>query len=95
MYGVYMEGTDGSVIESYLGVPYAQPPLGALRFRDPIELNSNGDLTLLAMTERPPCVQWRFRYENQQYGEEDCLYLNIFKAKDVHSRDKLVSDPCL
>lgn len=62
----------------FLGVPYAQPPVGSLRFRIPQSLNSTIDGTLEATQYYPECVG----YGGDQIGyevSEDCLVLNVVR----------------
>jgi para-nitrobenzyl esterase len=83
---------DANVI-AFLGVPYAEPPVGELRWRAPQPLTSNvprRDTTQFA----PACMQtmrildW-YRYLAETFGgsrdyypdleiSEDCLYLNVW-----------------
>jgi para-nitrobenzyl esterase len=72
---------EGSSI-SYLGIPYAAPPIGALRFRSPqpvqprsevVEANRFGAASLQTI---PPLVTWIYPPQNEQ--SEDCLTLNIW-----------------
>lgn len=68
------------IYEGFLGIPYAKPPLGEQRFRPPVEWDSGE--TILAIVERPPCVQVDFRsrmYKDRVIGSEDCLYLNVYR----------------
>ena len=64
----------GSVVQ-FLGVPFAQPPVGDLRWRGPApEKPWNG--TLPADQIKPACMQnkpW-----SPEPMSEDCLYLNVF-----------------
>ncbi|XP_042875114.1 juvenile hormone esterase-like [Penaeus japonicus] len=72
---------DGTPYYPLMGIPYAEPPVGDLRFKDPVragpwEEPRNG-------TASPPeCPQINLgaEYEGrvQVDGEEDCLYLNVF-----------------
>ncbi|PRP79689.1 hypothetical protein PROFUN_12587 [Planoprotostelium fungivorum] len=55
----------------YLNIPFAQPPLGPLRFRPPVPLNVTNTLTVCNNTQ-PACVQ------PDGSGQEDCLYLAVF-----------------
>ena len=62
----------GSDIRSFLGIPYAAPPTGDLRWRPPQEIASwSGmrDATHYAHA----CVQ-----ANDKNSSEDCLYLNVW-----------------
>src|SRR5262249_8613904 len=72
---------EGSVT-SYLGIPYAAPPVGALRFRAPqpvqptsgvVEANRFGAASLQTI---PPLVTWIYPPQDEQ--SEDCLTLNIW-----------------
>ncbi|XP_069939641.1 uncharacterized protein [Cherax quadricarinatus] len=58
----------------FKGIPFAEPPVGQLRLRDPVGAGGwtgvrNGSW------EPPQCPQL---HGNMLLGEEDCLYLNIF-----------------
>jgi para-nitrobenzyl esterase len=71
-----IHGSDDGQVRRFLGVPYAAPPVGALRFTMP----------------RPPTPWTTVRQANQTAplcaqtgpdttkptGQEDCLYLNVF-----------------
>jgi len=60
---------------SFDGIPYAQPPLGELRFREPQDVTPwNGILD--CSQPRDKCLQIN-RHTKQVEGSEDCLYLNI------------------
>lgn len=58
----------------FLGVPFADPPLGDLRFAPPQPYS--GQKVIDATKRSPGCIQ---RSNNPLYGDvsEDCLYLNI------------------
>ncbi len=72
----------GEVIDGvrvFRGVPFAEPPVGALRFRPPVKIAPWGE-------ER---VASRFAAAAMQAGEggvpksEDCLYLNVWTPPDA------------
>lgn len=64
-------------IASYLGIPYAEPPVGKLRFKNPEKWTKNYTLPRLnAFEGRSKCIQ--IDYSGKITGKEDCLYLNIF-----------------
>ncbi|XP_054166212.1 acetylcholinesterase 1-like [Oppia nitens] len=69
-------------VEVYLGIPYAEPPVGALRFRRP--LPARKWLQPLDAYQWPaPCQQEPLAlvYMQNPKPSEDCLYLNVFNAK--------------
>nr|XP_053646150.1 uncharacterized protein LOC128698080 isoform X2 [Cherax quadricarinatus] len=82
--GVQETSTKGRNFYSYYSIPYAKPPLGKLRFKDPVE----GDPwkgVRVGSREPPPCLQIPFHNitsgDTQLIGQEDCLYLNVFTGK--------------
>lgn len=61
---------------TFLGVPFAKPPVGELRFAHPQEPEPwQGELLCDHFT--PPCIQGIWVGERIEMSE-DCLYLNIF-----------------
>lgn len=69
---------------AWLGIPYAAPPVGSLRWRAPQRSDSWSD-TLDALDYGSPCVQLANPYggvafgeEGDLVGEEDCLTLNVW-----------------
>ncbi|CCD71719.1 Carboxylic ester hydrolase [Caenorhabditis elegans] len=82
--GVGYEQEDGSVVEGFLGIPYAEPPIGALRFKKPVAHRK--------WTEPLDCVRFgpRSPQNDELLGqfvntvgksEEHCLSLNVFTPK--------------
>jgi para-nitrobenzyl esterase len=74
---------DGAV-RSFKGVPYAKPPVGALRWRPP-QPAAPWDGVRSATQSGPRCLQHgRFTTSIQYFGPEaeaeDCLYLNVWTA---------------
>jgi para-nitrobenzyl esterase len=70
-----------SGVRAWLGVPYAQPPTGARRWRPPESLHWQGVWN--ADRTMPECPQVLRAHDiNHYYGEEasseDCLYLNVW-----------------
>lgn len=62
-------------VRKYLGIPYAEPPIGNLRFEKPV-MKTSLQSPYKAVSYSPKCVQ-AFLPENDSMSE-DCLYLNIF-----------------
>jgi para-nitrobenzyl esterase len=81
----------GEAVSGYkrwLGIPFAAPPLGPLRFRTPQQVIPWSQT--LVVTENPPaCMQ--ADGERIVYGRrsEDCLYLNIFAPLSAHVNSSL------
>ena len=81
-----IEGSfDGNYVNSFIGIPFAQPPIGKLRFTSPepiIEPISNTshpyDATIDPNTV-PACPQ----SNSVIIQNEDCLYLNIYTPSDA------------
>ncbi|XP_065209214.1 juvenile hormone esterase-like [Planococcus citri] len=67
----------------FYSIPYAEPPVGELRFKDPLPVKPwNG--TIDASKPPPECMQ-KAETSNDVTGKEDCLYLNVFVPKEVFS----------
>ncbi|KAL1517860.1 hypothetical protein ABEB36_001568 [Hypothenemus hampei] len=76
-----VEGTqgtdlDGNHFHKFLGIPYAKPPIGELRFKEP-QAPSSWIGIRETIEESNPCYQ-KNEYTQQYEGSEDCLYLNVF-----------------
>lgn len=77
--------TDGQIrgkqtggTDEYLGIPYAEPPVGPLRWRPP-RPPSPWDGTRAATRFAPHCPQ-SGRLFGRASTSEDCLYLNVFAS---------------
>ncbi len=67
----------------FLGIPYAQAPLGELRWRAPVAPKPWNEVRD-ASTFGAPCAQpvlgdWNKR--DAEYSKEDCLFLNVISAE--------------
>ena len=82
-----IEGIIVNKTEMYRGIPFAQPPVGNLRFRDPVPINPwSGvkDATNFGASCTQPGSPGTHRGPgwasiNVSVSSEDCLYLNVFK----------------
>jgi para-nitrobenzyl esterase len=84
-----LSGVTGSdpAVRVYRGVPYAAPPVGALRWRPP-EPPHSWEGVRRADAFSPGCVQqlarsrppWTEEFMHQGEVAEDCLYLNVWTA---------------
>src|ERR1700744_1464807 len=70
----YIHGTTENNIAVFQGIPYAQPPVGDLRYMPPIEHEAWKD-TLKATDFGSSATQ---PAGNKVTGSEDCLYLNLY-----------------
>ncbi|XP_049539316.1 esterase B1-like [Anopheles darlingi] len=62
---------------AYLGLRFARPPIGELRFADPVpqELEGHRNYTAYGSV----CAQFKnINLQTEVKGDEDCLFLNIF-----------------
>ena len=67
---------DNLNVTRYLGIPFAQPPVGDLRFSPPQAITYNASTTINATVIGPACPQ----PPSTRYGNtsEDCLHLNVY-----------------
>jgi para-nitrobenzyl esterase len=78
-YGQIQGNTFSGGLE-FLGIPYAKPPVGGLRWKAPQAPDAwSGVLATQAF--KPACPQMRFQpgqTVGEAVGDEDCLYLNVW-----------------
>ncbi|XP_011705300.1 PREDICTED: juvenile hormone esterase-like [Wasmannia auropunctata] len=86
--GVVEKGVYGDNYIAFRGIPYAKPPIGELRFKDPVPAESwsgNRDASKYGNMS----VQLNpFTHEIE--GDEDCLYLNVYTTKIEPSKKRAV-----
>jgi para-nitrobenzyl esterase len=83
--GGQVEGkTLPSGITAYMGIPFAAPPLGSLRWRPPQPVTPWKDVRQ-AKTSPPACMQ----KDAHEPISEDCLYLNVWTPKNARPGAKL------
>lgn len=82
--GVLQDG-----VQRFLGIPFAQPPVGALRWRPP-QTPASHSAPLLATHFGPHCPQTEiYSGFNTPSTSEDCLYLNVFAPQGAAAGSKL------
>jgi para-nitrobenzyl esterase len=74
--GIVSERADSWI---FLGIPYAAPPVGDLRWKAPRPVASWRD-TLAANALPEFCPQFLY-FTNAYAGVEDCLYLNVYRPQ--------------
>ncbi|GFR89972.1 carboxylic ester hydrolase [Elysia marginata] len=71
----------GRFYSAYYGIPFAEPPVGELRFLTPRPFLGRGpDAVITSSTFRAACYQPGLPQERLS---EDCLHLNVFTPPDV------------
>lgn len=83
----------GDVV-SYLGIPYAQPPVGALRFQSPKPFKPTADVVAAdrfgaaSLQTLPSYVTWIYPIPAQQ--SEDCLTVNVWAPASANRAPVIV-----
>ncbi|KAG0428163.1 hypothetical protein HPB47_024837 [Ixodes persulcatus] len=86
----------GSVVDAYLGIPFAEPPVGERRFLKPVAaepwtgvFNATSQNKGCVQTDMPitPTVSF-----DMSETTEDCLYLNVWVPE--RACDNKAKDPC-
>tara|TARA_B100000965_G_scaffold329139_1_gene292481 strand:+ start:258 stop:2096 length:1839 start_codon:yes stop_codon:yes gene_type:complete len=92
--GTVIQNSDGEKLLAWFGVPFAQPPVGDLRWKAPRNIEITGN-ELDASSLPNHCVQVSNFYDeidgiesNSIIGSEDCLYLNIFIPEKAMNLNK-------
>ena len=84
-------GIEAKDLYVFRGIPYAEPPVGALRWRAPRDVEYL-DAIIDASEFKNECVQPKDNSSifnrNLSTGDEDCLYLNIYVPKNQNSLNK-------
>lgn len=76
--------------EAFLGVPYAKPPVGKLRFRSPLPAEPWYPTIWNGTYSRSTCIQKIYAsWSTVSTGEEDCLYMNIYRPIRKKTRKHL------
>ncbi|KAF2892970.1 hypothetical protein ILUMI_13204 [Ignelater luminosus] len=88
--GAYRKSMKGRQILAFTGIPFAKPPVRELRFKPPVEPEAWSGI-LDATKPHPICPQMDPYFNNYEVkGNEDCLYLNVYKPQITQSKGKLL-----
>lgn len=85
-YGVFNPTYDQ---DFFLGMPYAEPPVGDLRFRRPQPLNSTWDEPRNATVYQPSCYNYPYPVGPLIGGTDDCLTINVVRPAGLGIEAKL------
>lgn len=85
--GLQQTTQNGKRICSFLGIPYAQPPIGDLRFESPQPVNWTKLGNFVEMPDK--CAQM-ISAAGTVEGDEDCLYLSVFAPMRRSENDSLL-----
>uniref|UniRef100_A0A0K0DNN5 Acetylcholinesterase n=1 Tax=Angiostrongylus cantonensis TaxID=6313 RepID=A0A0K0DNN5_ANGCA len=98
LFGEEVMSPNGKRLTQFLGVPFAEPPIGNLRFRKP-KPKQPWRIPLNATIPPNSCIQSFDTYFGEFYGatmwnantptSEDCLYMNIFVPGKVDPKKRL------
>ncbi|KAI5749797.1 hypothetical protein M8J76_010240 [Diaphorina citri] len=92
--GTYKLSTGGNRFLSFEGIPYARPPVGKYRFREP-QLLKPWIGVWNASSPGSDCLQYdhlTYLADNPFLGDEDCLYLNVYSPQLPTANNQLLLD---
>jgi hypothetical protein len=84
-------------VRQFIGIPFAQPPVGVLRFKPPISLVNASSSVIYNATAAAhqggfpllDCMQVSLVNSSVIYGQEDCLYLDVFLPLNINNETLL------
>ena len=86
-----LEGVTAYTVDSFKGIPFAAPPVGALRWRAP-QPPASWPGVRVADHFAPDCLQQSVPYDDAPLGvkpSEDCLYLNVWRPAGAAAGQKI------
>jgi para-nitrobenzyl esterase len=85
-----VRGQTNGVVDKFLGIPYAAPPVGELRWRPPVPHDPWYGLRDATQAENE-CTQLKAvsARGDAVVGSEDCLYLNVYRPANTRRTELL------
>jgi para-nitrobenzyl esterase len=85
----FIRGQADGQVDRFLGIPYAAPPVGGLRWKPPAPVPAWSGIRD-ATSQASECTQLQNAKGGQVVaGSEDCLYLNIYRPSHTRPRQLL------
>lgn len=81
----FRQTIDGVELDLFLGVPFAKPPTGSLRFAAPVPIPDSHNNTIVATSYGNACLQPGATVPTG----EDCLTLNIIRPANLSSDERV------
>jgi len=84
-------GRSADGVEGFVGIPYAEAPVGELRWARPAPI-TQWETAFAATTAGSPCPQTNGTVDFELApgdGDEDCLYLNVLRPEGTEAGDDL------
>lgn len=86
-----LEGLTKDGVDEYLGIPYAAPPIGTLRWKPPQPVKSWKAMLVAAQFANTCAQNSELGAFAKRSNSEDCLYLNVYTAhSDPHAEKRPV-----
>lgn len=88
--GTIQGGTCSSAAVNFFhSIPFAQPPVGNLRFAAPQPYVQSYNGTLNGTRPAPTCIQFNEEFAEPKPWTEDCLFLNVWTPQNASDCSKL------
>jgi para-nitrobenzyl esterase len=86
-----VRGSEKNGVNIFLGIPYAAPPVGDLRWRPPAAVSKRqGTLDATAYANTCPQVTEFGAFAGPSSITEDCLYLNVFTTGNAGKKKPVI-----
>nr|ATU82753.1 secreted Esterase/lipase protein [Pristhesancus plagipennis] len=90
--GAERKSRDGKTYYAFIGIPFAKPPVGKLRLKNPEHIEPwHEELDVSNESPQIGCYQIGtipLEVKNKVFGQEDCLYLSVY-TPDLKPKEKL------